>query len=241
MRTVRGLIGEIHGRPGLSAMTTATPRKHPGRRGAKGREKLIAATMELIAERGYAGTTVNQICKRAGIAKTALYWHFGDRDGLMRVIIDHMTEGFIGDIRASVFLVGTPQQRKARMMEGLRAMIVDRPHRFRALILAVVEREDPDPYFRDACWRVTQNAIQAIADGYRASLGIDLPDMDLFAHSVIAFLVQALRVRLMNPEGEDLDRLFEDFGRTMDLMIKDRIRRYTEAARHQGLAEGSVT
>lgn len=207
-------------------MTAVPAKKHPGRRGAKGREKLIAATMELVCERGYAGTTLNQICKHAGIAKTALYWHFGDRDGLMRAVIDEMTEGFIGEIRSSVFLVGTPKQRKERMLAGLRALVEERPERFRALILAVFERQDPDPYFRDACWRVTQNAIQSIADGYRATLGVDLPDMDLFGHAVIAFLVQALRVKLMNPEGKELDRMFEDFGRTMDLMIKDRLRRY---------------
>ena len=205
------------------ARKSTTPKRATG-----GREKILQATIDLVCERGFSATSVNQVCQRAGIAKTALYWHFGDRDGLMKAVIDDITLGFISEIRDSVFLTGPPQDRKDRMVAGIRDIVENRPQRFRTIILAVLERKDPDPYFRDACWRVTQNAIQAIADGYRATLGIDLPDMDLFGHTVVALMVEALRTKLMNPEGCDMDRFFQEFNSLTDLMIRDRIRRFNK-------------
>jgi AcrR family transcriptional regulator len=45
--------------------------------GAASRERLLDAAIELIAERGYSASSVEALCRRAGVAKTALYWHFG--------------------------------------------------------------------------------------------------------------------------------------------------------------------
>ena len=57
----------------------------------------------------------------------------------------------------------------------------------------------------------------------------DSPDMDLLGHTLIALMVEALRRKKMDPEGCNLDRLFEDFERLVDLMVRDRIRRYTKS------------
>jgi AcrR family transcriptional regulator len=54
-------------------------------------ERLRAAAMELFAERGYAASGVSAICERAGVAKTALYWHFGSKEGLLAVVLEEVT------------------------------------------------------------------------------------------------------------------------------------------------------
>ncbi len=45
-------------------------------------ERLLRAATVLFTRQGYAGTGINQICTRARIAKTALYWHFGSKEEL---------------------------------------------------------------------------------------------------------------------------------------------------------------
>ena len=194
--------------------------------GSKTRDRILEATIELVCEHGYAPTSVNMVCERVGIAKTALYWHFGNRNGLMQAVIDALTHEFIGEIRSNVFLVGTPQERQQQMINGMRDIVENRASHFRALLSAVVDRDEMDPYFREACLRVTDATIQAIADGVRSTIGIDLPDMDLFGHTLIALMVGALRRKLMDPDGVDLDRLFEDFEHLTNMMIRDRLKRY---------------
>lgn len=52
----------------------------PRRAGAD--EAALRATVELIAERGYAGTTIDAIAARAGLAKTTLYRRWASKSEL---------------------------------------------------------------------------------------------------------------------------------------------------------------
>jgi AcrR family transcriptional regulator len=47
------------------------------------RERLIAATAEVVAERGYVGTTVRRIVKRAGVSSATFYAQFESLDQCM--------------------------------------------------------------------------------------------------------------------------------------------------------------
>src|SRR3954468_19237775 len=44
------------------------------------RERILVAMYELVAKRGYRGTTIEHIVKRAGISRATFYEHFDDRD-----------------------------------------------------------------------------------------------------------------------------------------------------------------
>jgi AcrR family transcriptional regulator len=56
----------------------------------------------LLEEVGYSGLRIAELCTRAEISPTSLYWHFGDKAGLMRAIVDHTTSAQLGRIRALV-------------------------------------------------------------------------------------------------------------------------------------------
>jgi AcrR family transcriptional regulator len=52
------------------------------------RQLLVSVARELFAERGYAGTSVEEIIQRAGVARGALYHHFPGKDALFRAVYD---------------------------------------------------------------------------------------------------------------------------------------------------------
>src|SRR5215212_10683799 len=61
-------------------------------RKAATRERLMSAAMALFAERGFAGTSVGEIERAAGLAPRsgALYQHFkGGKEQLLRFAIEH--------------------------------------------------------------------------------------------------------------------------------------------------------
>jgi TetR/AcrR family transcriptional regulator len=47
-----------------------------------GRSRLLAAAMRLFGSKGYAGTSVRDILKAANVTAPALYYHFGNKEGL---------------------------------------------------------------------------------------------------------------------------------------------------------------
>ena len=62
---------------------TAEPRTARGR---ATRERILAAATSLIAERGVAGTSLDDVRERAQASKSQLYLYFADRDSLLRAV-----------------------------------------------------------------------------------------------------------------------------------------------------------
>ncbi|HWD73748.1 MAG TPA: TetR/AcrR family transcriptional regulator [Solirubrobacteraceae bacterium] len=59
------------------------PRTAPGR---ATRERILQAATELVAERGVAGTSLDDVRHRAHASKSQVYLYFADRDDLMRAV-----------------------------------------------------------------------------------------------------------------------------------------------------------
>src|SRR5215472_8236460 len=55
-------------------------------RGRATRERILTAATTLIAERGVAGTSLDDVCERAQASKSQLYLYFADRNALLRAV-----------------------------------------------------------------------------------------------------------------------------------------------------------
>ena len=56
--------------------------------GAERREQLLDIGRTLFAERGFEGTSVEEIAAKAGVSKPVVYEHFGGKEGLYAVVVD---------------------------------------------------------------------------------------------------------------------------------------------------------
>jgi AcrR family transcriptional regulator len=67
---------------------TSPPAHRPGRPSSeRKRAAVIEAATERFLERGYLGTSVDEIASRAGVAKQTVYEHFGGKEQLFTEII----------------------------------------------------------------------------------------------------------------------------------------------------------
>lgn len=75
-------------------MTDTAPTKPTRRRQAdrsrETRRKLFDATVELLIERGYAGTSTQDVAKRAGVSRGAMLHHFPTRADLMSATLANL-------------------------------------------------------------------------------------------------------------------------------------------------------
>jgi AcrR family transcriptional regulator len=56
------------------------------------RERLMAAARRAFAERGYAATSMDDLCAEAGLTRGALYHHFGGKEGLLEAVVVEIGE-----------------------------------------------------------------------------------------------------------------------------------------------------
>ena len=56
------------------------------------RRRLLEAGLRLFADRGYAGTSVQDVVDAAGVTKPVLYYYFESKGGLFQALVDHAVE-----------------------------------------------------------------------------------------------------------------------------------------------------
>src|SRR2546428_2475124 len=69
----------------------------PGRgRGGGMRERIVQAAAELVAEKGVAGVSLDDVRARTGASRSQLYHYFEDRDDLIRAVVEATTDAVLG-------------------------------------------------------------------------------------------------------------------------------------------------
>lgn len=188
------------------------------------RERLLGAAIELFAERGYAATGIAEVCGRAGVAKTALYWHFENKEGLLAAVIEAIGTSWIEQIRKAAYQVGSPEDRIDRLVAEWRRILLEQPELLRLPIIAGIEQGDSQRA-RDALRTIWQRAEWALIEGIEDTIGRPLPDVDLLAHTIFALLQGALLRQIVDPDDAQLDRVLDEMRRTVVLLIADRLPR----------------
>jgi len=85
-------------------------RREPGAE----RQRIVAAMVELVAERGYAATTVKQLLERAGVTRADFRRHFAGKQACFLAVYDEMNERFAARVFAAF-------ESESEWRDGLRA------------------------------------------------------------------------------------------------------------------------
>jgi AcrR family transcriptional regulator len=64
-------------------------------KGRATRARILTAAAELVAERGTAATSLEDVEARAGVGRSQLYHYFDGRDDLLRAVVDTTTEAVL--------------------------------------------------------------------------------------------------------------------------------------------------
>ena len=64
-------------------------------KGRSTRTRIVQASAELVAEKGAAAMSLDDVCERAHASRSQLYHYFDDRDDLMRAVVNTTTESVL--------------------------------------------------------------------------------------------------------------------------------------------------
>ena len=194
-------------------------------RGRRTRLNILEAATNLICVHGYSGTSVDMICNEAKVVKTAIYWHFGSKAGLMAALIDDIHDSWIATIESQV---GTHESALARLdhlLGSLKSIVTGRSHLLRLIEVVISEAANLDDEVIDAVRRLHARTIEALVKGFNESLGAELPSGPMLAHTITALMHGIHRHRLLYGAEYDLDPYFDDMRRTILASVQERLTR----------------
>lgn len=155
---------------------------------ASTRAALVAAAAEVMAERGVAGTTVEEVTARAGFTRGAYYSNFRDKDDLVDAVLEARTAQEVAELAPLVTEAATP----ADLMAALRARGPDADAETWGLLRAELRLHAlraPEVRPRLAAWEQQQRAgYRAVVEHVLALGGIE-PAVDV---ELVALMVQVL-------------------------------------------------
>lgn len=86
--------------------------------------KLLEASMSLIRERGFAATTVDDLCARAGVTKGAFFHHFASKDALGVAAVQHWSRHASALFQASAYRQAPDALGRIRAYLALRKSLI---------------------------------------------------------------------------------------------------------------------
>ncbi|MBX3027595.1 TetR/AcrR family transcriptional regulator [bacterium] len=186
------------------------------------RERILEAASAVFATRGYAGAGVDRLAERSGIAKTAIYYHFGNKEGLLAAVLERAATQWIDAIQSAASEGGDPLQRLDRALAGMRAMLEERPWIYKLFQILALEVADEKPEIRATLRAILDKARTAIVDGMREALGTSVPGGELIASTMLAML-DGISLGMQIDDTLSLDESFSELRRLVAFMVTTRL------------------
>ncbi len=101
--------------------------------GTERRQQLLDVAKALFAEKGFDGTSIEEIAHRANVSKPVVYEHFGGKEGIYAVVVDRETQILL-DRMVSTLHGGHPRAMLEQAAVALLGYVEDSRDGFRILV-----------------------------------------------------------------------------------------------------------
>lgn len=186
------------------------PRQLLGR--AARRETILKGAAAAFADKGYAGTSMEDVASAAGITKLIVYRHFTSKEELYDAVLEGVSER-----GAEMFIAG---------------LQAGRPGSGAVRALLTVAREDPaaftllwrhavrEPQFAEHAGSIRQRGVKA-AETLLASAGVEAGTLRRWAaETIMSYLVSSVLHWLEEGKEADDEAFVERVTRSLPAMIR---------------------
>lgn len=102
------------------------------------KEEILDIATCLFAERGYEGTSMNDVAARVGMRKASLFYHFATKDALYEAVLDRLVESLGSALLAAYQGVGSFAERVEAAAGTTAEVLGSHPYAARLLIREVM-------------------------------------------------------------------------------------------------------
>lgn len=188
----------------------------------KTKRKIFEASMKLFAEKGYEGTSIEEITSEVGVAKGTLYYHFTSKEEIFDFLI---SEG-MGLLENSIQIKVNKQDNyvdKVRAIILIQVKLVEKYEKFITILTTEMwgnsERSKACRYFVSEYLE----DIKKILDEGIEKGELKETNTDLMSKEILGFLFSSLYAKKMNPNFT-VEETFKSIDRDFMIGIKGKNR-----------------
>jgi TetR/AcrR family transcriptional regulator len=123
------------------------PTVPPSEQDERTRHRLLRAAVNIFDRKGYAAASVREIAESAGVAKPALYYHFGNKEGLLVAILKTAIRDFIETTNRAMERPGSTIERVTAMCDDIFGLFVQTVPIVRVAHTVLLGPRDAAPHF----------------------------------------------------------------------------------------------
>lgn len=114
-------------------------------RGVESREIILDAAESLMATNGVTGTSMSALTKQSGLPASSIYWHFGNKEGVLVAVMERGAERFFDSLAPPERFSGSASDRVSAQLEDAAQALEEHGDFLRLLLtLVLLEGEGGD-------------------------------------------------------------------------------------------------
>lgn len=171
--------GGARGRAGRSGRRTPDAK-------ARTQGRILAAAAALFAARGYEGASISAIAARAGVSRSAVFWHFGDKETLFRETFRRMLVPFAEEV-ARTLTHADPATRLVELISVYERFVEEQIPAIQAFVRWVIESPALRGSIREPLFALHDHFVRDVRDALAQALG-DREPAEALATGLISML-----------------------------------------------------
>jgi AcrR family transcriptional regulator len=171
------------------------------RQGAKSRKKLLKAAVQVLGAEGYSGFSIDRIVRTAKVNRSALYWHFDSKNGLLIATLGEMSRIWMEEFARHTAEGASPLDQLDIMIGRVRHLITQAPEHRRMTFSLLLERGEKDGEIRAGIAHLFEQRCLALVDGFAEASGLPRERVAAMADTAIA-IADGLLLRYLSDGSE---------------------------------------
>jgi AcrR family transcriptional regulator len=196
----------------------ADPRPAPARgRKEETQERIVGAALALFAARGYEGASISAIAGYARVSRAAVFWHFGDKEGLFRETFRRMLVPFFTELQSSLEHI-PPRQRVFEILSAYERVVDENEETIQTIVRWLLESEKLRASLRDTLFALHDALVKDVSDTVAAAGG-GSGDGEAVGAALVAMLDGNLLLALLDPSARNRELRRAGLRRLVQLAI----------------------
>jgi AcrR family transcriptional regulator len=201
------------------SMTAVARRRTQEERSAATRARLLDATLECLAELGYARTTTTEIAERGGVSRGAQLHHFPTKAELVTEAVEHLFEKRDLEFREAFARLPADAERSRAAVDLLWSMVAGPTfHAWLELVVAARTDEQLRPKVTGLTARFTENVKRTFAELFPRPADA-APFWELMPVLTFAFLQGLALDAMVMPGRAEIDQALDIWRQLAELTM----------------------